>query len=156
MKTNRGFSLIELIIVIAILGIVASIASFSWQRYVNNTNLRNAAREIAADISTMKLKATTKADTQYSLVFSLTGGQYEVQETVDAVTTTTQTKKLSDFGPGLSIKNLPGGVGLYTLAFLSRGTLSAPGTITLQNSRGSESKIIFNITGKTHVTFSMQ
>jgi len=50
-KSAKGFSLIELLTVIAIIAIVVSMASFTWQHYVNNANLRTAARELATDIA---------------------------------------------------------------------------------------------------------
>ena len=53
-KESKGFSLIELMIVLLIIGIMATISSYSYTRYVNNANLRTAARQLATDINTMK------------------------------------------------------------------------------------------------------
>ena len=59
-KESKGFSLIELMIVLLIIGIMATIASYSYRRYVNNANLRTAARQLATDINTMKGVAVSK------------------------------------------------------------------------------------------------
>jgi prepilin-type N-terminal cleavage/methylation domain-containing protein len=153
MKTNKGFSLIELMIVIAIIGIVASISSFAWQRYVSNSNLRTAARTLVTDINTMKQGAVSKLDTTFTIDFNKTANTYTLTGT------TVQTKSPAppeQSAGGTYIFSLPGGGTSYTLSFLPRGTLSGLGTIILKNNRGSSATIVFNITGKTYVTFAMQ
>jgi prepilin-type N-terminal cleavage/methylation domain-containing protein len=152
----KGFSLIELMIVIVIIVIVATIASFSWQRSVNNTNLRAAARDLVSDINSMQVKAASKTDTPYTIDFNKTANTYTMNGT------TVVTKSLTSFGPGIVINTLPLGGAAYTLNFLSRGTLTlstttnTSDTITLKNNRGSSANIIFYITGKPYVTFTMQ
>jgi prepilin-type N-terminal cleavage/methylation domain-containing protein len=152
---KNGFSMLELIVVIAIFAIVAGIAALSWQRYVNNTNLRTAAREIATDINSMKEQAISKMDTTCTIVFNKTAGTYTMNGT------TVETKSLTSFGPGIIINALPLGGAAYTLNFETWGliTMSAGSildTITLKNNRGSLANINFNNIGKTYVTFTMQ
>ena len=152
MKTNKGFSLIELMIVIGIIGIVSAIGVFSYQGYLANANLRTAARGLVSDINTMKQGAVVKQDTTYAIAFDKTANTYTMTGT------NVQTKSLAPpeqgYG-GTYIFSLPGGGTTYTLSFLSRGTLSALGTIILKNNRGSSATIVFTITGKTYVTFAM-
>lgn len=157
-RQNKGFSLIELIIVMAIMGIVASIASFYWRIYVNHTNLRTAAREVVSDFNIMKRKAASisdsSLDTSYSIDFNKTNNTYTL-DTTTANGTTGRTKLLSEFGNNIIIDSLPGGGATYSLSFLARGILSPEtGSIRLRNGP-STATITFNITGKTYVTFDM-
>jgi prepilin-type N-terminal cleavage/methylation domain-containing protein len=150
MNTTKGFSLIELLIVLVIVGAVASIGSFAWQSYANNAHLRTAARELTSDIIFMKQNAGSAADTTHTIVFDKTANTYTMNWTK------VQTKAMADFGQGVAIYSLPGGGAAYTLTFLKRGTLSpASGSIVLK-SGPSTARITFNVTGKTYVTFDMQ
>jgi type II secretion system protein H len=79
-KSVNGFTLVELLIVIAIIGIVASIASFAWQNYVRNTNLKTAARELTSDIQFMKGKAIARNDLTYTIDFNTGDNTYTMLE----------------------------------------------------------------------------
>lgn len=162
-QKQTGFSLVELLIVIAIMGIMAIIASYSWQRSVNNANLRTAARQLESDIKTMKERAFS-ADTTLTMIFDQTANTYKRFNGI-----TVQTVSLASFGQNITIDSLPGAVTTYTLSFLARGLLSPAPTaiancstitntcsIVLKNSRNSQATITYNLTGKTYVTFAMQ
>lgn len=158
MKINKtkGFSLVELMIVITIIGAMAAISSYAWQRYVNNAYLRTAAREIVNDFKTVKQRAGSNENTTiiYSIVFDRTAKTYTLTENgVDVLT-----KQVAQEKPGVEISLLSGGGGsTKTVEFLARGTLNpVTGWIELKNSRNSTARITYNITGKTYVTFTMQ
>ncbi len=156
--SSKGLTLTELLIVIAIIGIIAVIASFAWQNYVRNTNLRTAARELVSDFALMKAKAAsasqTGQETTYAIVFNVAGNSYTMEASSVDGTTTSQTKLLSSFGPGVALESISLGGGGNTITFEARGTLKPIGNLVLKNGP-SEATITFNITGKTHVRFKM-
>ena len=174
-KESKGFSLIELMIVLLIIGIMATIGSYSYTRYVNNANLRSWARQLASDISAMKQKAVLRMDRIYTISFDATNNSYTLNTyDVNMHPITSEPRLLTKlFGyttPGITINSLPGGGTIYTLTFLTRGLLSPSPTpiqncdaattytcwIVFKNSRKSQATITFNIEGKTYVTFAMQ
>jgi type II secretion system protein H len=154
MKTNKGFSLVELMIVIAIISIMASISSFAWNRYVNNANLQAAARDFASDIANTKQKAVGEGLNYRMTITTGTPGNYTIERrnADNTASTVIATKSPTASGAGLNINstNQPGNI----IYFQPRGTASS-GDVVLQNSRGSTATITINFTGKTYVTFSM-
>ena len=54
---TRGFSLVELLIAIALVAIVTTIAVPQFQRYSTNADLKAAAREMSGDFSATKQMA---------------------------------------------------------------------------------------------------
>ena len=71
MKNCAGFSLVELLITIAIMGIVMSISTISFNSWIRKSNIEKQTRELFSDIT----EARTNAFTQkivYGIVFQPT------------------------------------------------------------------------------------
>ena len=153
---TKGFSLVEVVTVLAIFVIMASIASVYMSRYVNNTNLRTAARQLASDIANSKQRSVTQGLNYRMTITVGTPGQYTIEQRDAADTTSTviATKIPTDSGAGLYISNPTTYTG-NVITFQPRGTTSA-GTVILKNSIGSSASITTNITGKAYVTYTMQ
>jgi prepilin-type N-terminal cleavage/methylation domain-containing protein len=149
-RSIGGFSLIELMIVVAIIGVMASVAGVALQRYANNTNLKNAARDVSTDIQDSKAKARSRL-TNYLIIFNQpAANEYQICPTSDCINCsgTVTTKRLSDAGSGITFDNVgfPGG----NICIYRRGTAES-GSVRLKNSRDSIMTITVNFTGKSYV-----
>jgi type II secretion system protein H len=150
---RKGFTLIELMIVIAIIGILSAVALFGWRGYQDNVNLRTAARDVVTDISACKQRAVSEG-VQYCMQFTDGSPNYSINTSSCGAPTQTQAKNLTSFGSGLTISNT--NFNSDQVSFLPRGTLTSTGTIVLTNSKNSTATITINITGRAYVSFTMR
>jgi prepilin-type N-terminal cleavage/methylation domain-containing protein len=150
MKSRKGFTLVELIIVIAVLVIIATIGGLSLHAYTLNRNLKSAAREIVSDFFVYRSRAVSEGK-NYRITFDIAGSSYTIQPG----TSTPVTKSPLAFGSDIRIIDANFGGG-QTVNFLARGTVSPFGNIKLGNSRQSNATIKVNITGRTYVKFDIK
>jgi len=161
MGKRNGFTLVEMMIVIAIMGVLFAIAIPQWNRYEQNADLKTAARNIAADIADMRTRAITERLT-YTMTFNTAGNNYQIARLQNPGSSTFNNvgdaRNISNSGRGHAI-NMTGasfsGGPANRLRLDVRGTTNN-GSISLENARNSTATITVNITGRTHVTFDLQ
>ncbi|MFH1080963.1 MAG: prepilin-type N-terminal cleavage/methylation domain-containing protein [Pseudomonadota bacterium] len=155
MKNDRnGFSLLEVLIVVVIIGIVAAMSVLGWQRYTLNANLRSAARDIVTDFQNCKVRANSESRA-YTIAFDQGANRYTISSPATTLPAVSTVKSPTAHGGGIQITNANYGMSGSSITFATRGTSSA-GTVTLTNSRASTAVITTNTTGKAYVTFNMQ
>lgn len=157
---QKGFSLVEVLIVIAIIGIVAAIAIPNLQRYATNSRLKSAAREIMGDIFWCR-ERTISENRLYRIAFNISPvNTYTIEQCNNGGSSCTtgysviQTKSPTTFDNDIRITGAAFGNNSI-INFQTRGTTEA-GNIVLTNSRNSTATITTNITGRTSVQFNMQ
>ena len=138
MKNHNGLTLVEAIVVIAIIATVASIAVPQFQKMAINGNLKAAARDIMGDFSYMRERALSE-NQNFSIVFNQDQNNYTVPGIANPKTPATSAADIKI--TGVTFTN-----GGSTLTFQTRGTISPAGTnsITLTNGLGSSSNAILN------------
>ncbi len=160
MRNRKGFSLIELIVVIGLLAVIAAIAGLNLRNYTLNRNLKTAARNIVADFSLCKARAMSE-NVAYQIIFNVAGGDYTIQPT----NVTKRPLSLSEGGSDIRIVSAGfGPAQSQTVVFDTRGMVTplgnpAPnvdGVVLANNSRNSTATITVNAMGRTYVTFNIQ
>jgi prepilin-type N-terminal cleavage/methylation domain-containing protein len=158
---DAGFTLVELMITLVLVGIVLSIAVPAISGYLDNTNLKSAARALQSDIAYLRESAMTESSdgTKYCIQFDAAANKVYLQYepggggTLLPVVNYPATRNLSDSGSGIYISNTTytGQVKIY-----QRGFIGTPGTVEITNNRGSRATLTLLSTGKVYVTYSMQ
>ena len=154
-KYCSGFSLIELLIIITIAAIIASIGIPAYTTWIPDYRLRNIAKELYADMYLVKMKAI-KENKKYKIIFATGSNESYSIKNADGVIEKTVTISVSDsehgisFGCGNATKSAkkaggpPPDDGIsYTsnvATFNPRGTGSS-GYIYLHNRKGSSYSI---------------
>jgi prepilin-type N-terminal cleavage/methylation domain-containing protein len=147
-RSARGFSMVEILIVMFVLAILTVLAVYSWQRFVKNNNLRSAARVIVSDIAQYRERSMAE-NTAYTITFDVAGNSYTISPG-------NITKPLSIAGPGLTFQSVNfSGVTANKISMQTRGLLNN-GTIVLKNDRNSIATITVNTAGRTYVQFTIQ
>ena len=160
-KAAKGFSAIELIIVLTILAVAVSISVPALSKYRHNTNLKEAAQDLAADIALMKQRAVAES-IRYRIVFDAGANNYTFQieqpldsgNYVDLVPAADNVKSPASKGANITLSNPSFSFGNQFIIFQQRGTISA-GSVTLTNKVLSTATITTTLMGKVNVTFTM-
>jgi type II secretion system protein H len=157
MGNQKGFTLAELVVTLAVLAIVAAIAIPAFQRYAINGNLKAAARDIASDIGLLKERAMAE-NRMYQITLSVGSNSYTLQQcnapgSPCAAWTTIQVKNLTGYASDIRFDSGETIVTNYVIQ--PRGTATT-GAIVLRNSRGSKGTVTIFVTGRQNVQFNMQ
>jgi len=159
MNDRKGFSLVEMIIVIALIGVIATFAVPAFQNYVRNRNLKTATQEVASEFFVIRERALAESQT-YRIVFDDVNNQYTIEQRTalgpPVVYTVRQTKRIAASAAaadGIVIDTGMANTLIFT--FQSRGTISS-GTINLKNGINSRAAITVNFPSKTYVVYNLQ
>lgn len=73
-RGNKGFSMIEIIIVIAVMGILAS-SAFSLSNYLKYADIQKAVKNVENQINKLQVSAMTKKTKQEINIYTLANGE---------------------------------------------------------------------------------
>jgi prepilin-type N-terminal cleavage/methylation domain-containing protein len=148
-KKTAGYTIMELVTVIAISSIVMLIAASMFTSFVKNRNLKEAAAALISDMKLAKQRAAAES-IPYQIIIDKDNGCYTIRDCCDTDCSSfgcayNATNNLSKYGSNVTFTNDQSAYD--KVKFHSRGTCSN-GHITLQNSKGSTIKIITSISGR--------
>jgi prepilin-type N-terminal cleavage/methylation domain-containing protein len=135
-KLKPGYSVIELIVAVAIAGILAAIALPSWNRLLPFYQLDSSARQVHSELHNIKMRAASE-NVAFQLVYSVGAAAYAIQR--DSVVLVT--KPLSE---GVIVTNAG------AISFSPRGTASA-NRIRLQSAGGTCKQVVVSPTGRVRI-----
>ena len=145
-QNTKGFSLVEILIVIVILSVLSSIAIPNFIKFQQNRNLQEAVGALMADLKFARQSAMTQG-VNYTVTLNPSNETYRVQGGTYDVT-----KKVSDFGSKTQIywTSFP----YNKVTFQPRGTLVETGTysVLLRNKRDSCIHVNVNLLGRVTKT----
>ncbi len=136
-RSEHGFTMLELLIAVAVVGVLVAGAYTTWQKYSNQQRLRYAAIQVASGLREGEERAKAER-TPYTVAFTASSTTYVISRS----------------GGGFVEKAaLPAGVtpqASDTVMFSPFGQPDAAHTITLQNGTGTRTASIDSAGGITY------
>ena len=133
---ESAFSLIEIVVALAILGIMAAIALPSWNRLVPSYQLDGSVRQVQSELHHIKMRAVAES-ISFQLAFTAGASRYAIQRDLKTLTN----------------KPLPEGIVITkagSISFSPRGTAGA-NRVILRNQVGQCKQVVVSATGRVRV-----
>lgn len=162
-KHNRGFTLMELLIVVALIGIITAIASTAMREYSIDANLKMAARDLKSDMELSKVRAVRE---NARVVMSFNPGSNSYTIFVDNGTGggasgdmvqngTEPTIKTVTLPPFVSLHEVTFAGGNQLLRFDARGLPNGTGGhCYIKNVNGNYRGVVVNMVGRVRIVTS--
>ena len=139
----RGFTLLELMITIVILGIMVAIAAPRMNTYISRTNADAVLNGLVGDIHYARMLAV-RSGRSSRLTINATGTEYTVTTTQpDESTRTAKRVNLAWDAPGFTLSPT-------TLTFNSRGLLTGDAVTLKAQGRGQADSVLVLVTGQPY------
>lgn len=101
MSKNSGFSMVELLVVIAVMAVISAIAVPNFLSWIPEKRLRSACDELYSNLNYAKMGAI-KNNNSWAIVFTPGAGTYQIQRDYGGANTEDKTVMLSDYGSGVT------------------------------------------------------
>ena len=143
-KSDSGFSLIELMFVIGIIGIVSAITVPAIMNRMPEYRLREATRDVVSSLQEARMKAVNRNIDSF-VFFDVGNNSYSARMNGQA------DYKTVNLPTNLILYQVTG-FGASTAGFNSRGLLNTTaGSIYLRNNQSNARRIIVNLSGNVRV-----
>ena len=154
MADRRGFSLLELLVVLVIIGVAASIALPNYSRLIELYNLRKTSRQLVTDLQSAKMRAVAEGvDHRVSFV-SGSAPRYAIERKGGGSWT------MVDMVRDLSAKGNPyyaKGISMSTSAnplkvvFSTLGSVGPAASVIFRSNSNQTKKVFIILTGRIRI-----
>jgi prepilin-type N-terminal cleavage/methylation domain-containing protein len=129
---NKGFTVIEVVVVMAIVAILSSIAIPGFSRWIPDYQLKNAARDLYSNLQLAKMTAVKENGVcRVEFDSSVSPGTYLIRSAANDVI---RTVDLGTYGRGMDFGTVAPPA---SISFSPTGTIGASDSFTLANDRGT-------------------
>ncbi|EFK06030.1 general secretion pathway protein H [delta proteobacterium NaphS2] len=152
-RNHNGFTVMEIIMVVVIMGIMGAIAIPAFMKLLPGMRLNGAARQVMGDLMDARMEAV-KQNNQYVVLFgSPSANQYEIVDDDDANDAASTGEKIVTRDIQANFENVTfssTGNPIFTSKGIAK-SLSDTATITLSNGAGGCKEVRVSITGRVKI-----